>query len=244
MLPPPPADDPLLDELAIEDCSLGSEEWRGVCEATADQPRVDSVTLIERFGNVVVGRDTLLPLLRRTSGVVTLVVHASSWSDDDGAFEEFVKGRRTNERLRELTLYCFGRREHPDLRLMEELLNAYNWTMETVTVRSFSDIATRHRVLLLLVQNRRVRAALGNRDDDDDDNEEGVQPPPRLSHEAPLWPLVLAMYSRFPTLLYRFLRKHNLEALIDEARRAAAISREKRSHIEVSATLMKKRRRH
>jgi hypothetical protein len=121
-----------------------------VCEATADNRRVDSVTLIERFGNVVVGRGTLLPLLRRTSGVEAVVVHASFWSGDDGAFEEFVKALRTNERLRELTLYCFHRLEHPDLQLMEELLTAYNWTVETATVRSFSDIATRHRVLLLL----------------------------------------------------------------------------------------------
>jgi hypothetical protein len=207
----------LLDELAIEDCALGSEEWRGVCEATADNPRVDSVTLIEQFGNLIIGRDTLRPLLRRTSGVETLGMHAASWSGDDGTFEEFVKGLRPSERLRELTLNCFHRREHPDLRLMEELLTTYNWTMETVTVRSFSDIATRHRVLLLLGHNRRVRAALGDRDDDKADEDE--QPPLRLSHEAPLWPRVLAMYSRFPTLLYRFLRKHNLEALIDQARR-------------------------
>jgi hypothetical protein len=210
-----------------------------VCEATADNRRVDSVTLIERFGNVVVGRGTLLPLLRRTSGVEALVVHASSRSGDDGAFEEFVKGLRTNERPRELTLNCFHRREHPDLRLMEELLTAYNWTVETVTVRSFSDIATKHRVLLLLVQNRRVR---GGRDDDEAD--EGEQPPLRLSHEAPLWPLVLTMYRRFPTLLYRFLRNHNLEALIDQARRAAAISREERNNVEQSATSNAKKHRH
>jgi hypothetical protein len=98
---------------------------------------------------------------------------------------------------------------------VEELLTSYNFALETVILRPCGDRALLLRVNELLEHNTRVRA-LGT---------------PRYHHQLDqfyefpsraAWPRVLEGWSRFPTLLYRFVRQANMEAFANQVQPAAA----------------------
>jgi hypothetical protein len=178
---------------------------------------------MERHATVRPG--ALVSLLRAPSAVNRLEVAAAGWSA--GAFQEFVLALRTNAVLCDLTLRCDRRRAIPHLRLVEGLLTTYNCTLETVTVRPCADRALLRRVKALLERNTRVRE-LG-----DPSHHRQLKRPHHFSSRA-VWPRVLGDYSRFPTLLYRFVRKANLEAFASQMGHcwaaAAAAGEEKASH--------------
>jgi hypothetical protein len=138
--------------LRLEDCGLGADEWRAVCEGVAgSKGQVTFVFLLEENGTV--HTDTLLPLLRAPSAVDFLGVGASNWSE--GAFEELVRGLRKNERMTEFVLHSYP--HFPHLHLVEELLTTYNCTLEEVALEMV-DEASQGRVDALLARNKRVRA--------------------------------------------------------------------------------------
>jgi hypothetical protein len=194
-----------LFQLKLEDCGLGADEWRVVSEGISDNTRLHTVTLVERNVTVVTG--TLLPLLQEPSFVNHLEVRAAGWTSE--AFEEFVMALRTNTVLCDLTLHCNRRREIPNSRLVEGLLESYSFALETVVLRPCRDPALLLRVNKLLERNKRARA-LGK---------------PRYRHQVDqfyqfpsraVWPRVLEGWNQFPTLLYRFVRKGNLEAFANQ----------------------------
>jgi hypothetical protein len=184
--------------LSLVNCGLGAEEWRTVCEGVAASGDQVATVTLEEVG-VTVGPDTLMPLLRLPSAVDDLLVCASGWSD--GAFEEFVKGLRTNECLVALSLRSEDN-EYYSLHLVEELLTTYHCTLQEVTLDPFDD-ASQARINALLESNQRVRA-LGK-----PDSPTTFQRYHLLRKSA--WPRVLEEYGRLPTQLYRFLRHGNLE---------------------------------
>jgi hypothetical protein len=215
-----------LHALAIFECGLDENEWRVLCEAIADNAHVHNVMIGER--RAAVRRDTLLPLLRSsTSNVGHLVVTAGSWSDDDHAFEGLIKELRTNTLLRDLVLYPLDSRPFPHLRGVEELVTTYNFELRTITLMQPGALQFKMRIDPLLKRNRRVRALFRPPPSDDDNvdrtttrtpNEDGCRRkadddpgrPYRLSRRS-AWNLVLPEYSRFPTLLYRFLKANSVD---------------------------------
>jgi hypothetical protein len=210
-----------LFQLKVQDCELGADEWRVVCEGISGNTEMHTVALIERHATVRPG--ALVPLLQAPSAVSRLEVAAAGWSA--GAFQELVVALRTNTVLCDLTVRTD--REIPHLRLVEVLLTTYNCTLETVTVRPCADRALLRRVKALLERNTRLRE-LG-----DPSHHRPLERPHHFSSRA-VWPRVLEAYSRFPTLLYRLLRKANLEAFASQMGQgwaaAAAAGEEKASH--------------
>jgi hypothetical protein len=104
------------------------------------------------------------------------------------------------------------------------VLGTYNFTLEDAVVdleRPGSAVV--EKIHELVLRNRRTRTALDHWQ-------------PRSYHVAPagLWPCALGMVSRFPTLLYRFVRQGDLNELCDRLllqRRggSAVLGRNKRS---------------
>jgi hypothetical protein len=176
--------------LSIDECGLGPNEWRAVCEGVAGSGgQTVSVSLME---GLTVQPDTLLPLIHGPSTVLHLNVSASNWSE--GAFEELVRGLRTNEHMRHLSLQ--SDQDFPHLHRVEELLTTYNCTLEVVRLDP-SDEASRGRIEALVERNQLV-GALGHPD--------GPTALQRYHVSRPAaWPRVLAEYGRLPTQLYRFL---------------------------------------
>jgi hypothetical protein len=213
-----------LFQLKLQDCGLGADEWRGVCEGISGNPEMHTVALIERHATVRPG--ALVSLLQAPSAVSRLEVAAAGWSA--GAFQEFVLALRPNTALCYLTVRCDRRREIPNLRVVEELLTTYNCTLESVTVHPCADRALLRRLEALLERNQRVRE-LG-----DPSHHRQLKRPHHFSSRA-VWPRVLEVYSRFPTLLYGFVRKANLEAFASQMGQgwaAAAAGEEKASPVE------------
>jgi hypothetical protein len=210
-----------LFQLKLDNCGLGNDEWHVVSEGIRDNTHLHTVTLIER--DVTVQPGTLLPLLQKPSFVKQLEVRAAGWSAE--AFEELVRALRTNTVLCDLTVHCDRRRAIPHLPLVEELLTTYNYALETVTVRPCGDRALLRRLDALLERNKRVRA-LG-----------GTARSRHASHEfyrfpsRAVWPRVLGAYSRFATLMYRFVRKANLEAFANQVQPAAALAPPAARHV-------------
>jgi hypothetical protein len=88
-----------------------------------------------------------------------------------------------------------------------ELLGSYNYSLrileESTALFSLSRPNPPHdKVVALLRRNERIRQAL------DDLQDYHVSP-------SVLWPSVLGMVSGLPTLLYRFLRQGDVNALVD-----------------------------
>jgi hypothetical protein len=229
-----------LYQLSIEDCGLGADEWQLVCEGVADNGKTHTLTLVE--SDVTVGPHTLLPLFRPLSQVDRLVVRAASWADDDshqedsGAFVRFLRELRGNAGgIRELELHRADHRAFPHGPLVEDMLTAHNWTLERVVLHPApaGDPAWVGRIRSLLERNRRARSLVTLFD---------TTPPHGLSPLS-MWPLVLQERGRFPALVYRFLRKQNVEAFCEHlqasvvaAAPAAAASRENCALDDPSAT--------
>jgi hypothetical protein len=133
---------------------------------------------------------------------------AAGWSAE--SFEEFVKALRTSTMLRELTLRCDRRREITNVRLLEELLTTYNYALDTVTLYPRWDRVLLRRVDGMLQHNKRVRE---------------LNPYNQFSSRA-AWPRVLEECSRFPALMYHFLRKANLKAFSNQLQSAMAAAKE------------------
>jgi hypothetical protein len=207
-----------LFKLKLEDCGLGNEEWRVVAEGIRDNTHLHTVTLIERTLTVQPG--TLLPLLQEPSFVNHLEVQAAEWSAE--AFAEFVTELRSIPALCDWTLHCD--REIAHLHLVEELLTTYNYALETVTLRPCADRGLLRRVDALMKRNKRVRE-LGH--------PSYHRPLKRFHHFSSrvVWPRVLQDYSRFPTLLYRFVRRANLEDFVTQVQLAAAAAAPPRSKL-------------
>jgi hypothetical protein len=229
-----------LSWLALTECGLGNDEWRVVAEGVAANPHTHTFMIGET--HAVVQRDTLLPLLRSPSVVRRLAVCAASWSDGDGdgAFEEFVRELRTNTVLRDVRMHCRPQSPFSGLHSVEKLLRTYNFTLEAVELHPCGR-SPRHaaawtrRIEGLLERNSRVRALFRQPSDedkskldddgdnkssksgeDDDSSRRKLKPDPLQLARRSAWNLVLREYSRFPTLLYRFIRQSNLVDFIDQ----------------------------
>jgi hypothetical protein len=104
--------------------------------------------------------------------------------------------------------------------LVEELLTTYNYALETVTLRTCWDLTLRLRVRAMQERNKRVGYLL--------------QSNQFLSRAA--WPRVLEKCSRFPALMYNFVRKANLGALENQVQlvsaAAAAAVEEEANHVQ------------
>jgi hypothetical protein len=135
----------------------------------------------------------------------TLVVGAN-WTD--GGYVELFRQLRVNVTLQRLDMYgadhgliMFG--------LVVELLTTYNFTIAMFREGDFDrpNDRWRQKVDELLRRNERVRRV----------NDQLQKHAYHLA-DPKLWPRVIRDVGPFPTLVYRFLRKGNTEALSDQLR--------------------------
>jgi hypothetical protein len=234
-----------LSWLALTECGLGNDEWRVVAEGVAANPHTHTFMIGETHAVVQRGTLLPLlrspSVVRRLA--VCAASWSDDEDDDDGAFEEFVRELRTNTVLRDVRMHRRAPSPFSGLHSVEKLLRTYNFRLEAVELHPCGR-SPRHaaawtrRIEGLLERNARVRAVFrqpSNDDDegkggddnksstsgeDDDDNSSSRR---RKSNPDPLhlsrrsaWNLVLREYSRFPTLLYRFIRTSNLVDFIDQ----------------------------
>jgi hypothetical protein len=235
-----------LSWLALTECGLGNDEWRVVCEGVAANPHTHTFMIGETHAVVQRGTLLPLlrspSVVRRL--VVCAASWSGEGDDnddddDEGAFEEFVRELRTNTVLRDVRMHRRAQSPFSGLHSVEKLLRTYNFALEAVELHPCGRsprlaAAWTRRFGGLLERNSRVRALFRQppKDDDegggddnksstsgDDDNSsrrrQSNPDPLRLSRRS-AWNLVLREYSRFPTLLYRFIRTSNLVDFIDQ----------------------------
>jgi hypothetical protein len=150
----------------------------------------------------VYGDEAMVLLSHPASALWHLTIDVEEWSY--GGKSSLARKLKTNTTLKELHIV---HREPPaslDHRLWMELLGSHNYTLRTL--REYSTVADEHQpgeaVVSLLRRNELICRALEDLHD---------------YHVAPtaLLPPVLGMVSDLPTLLYRFVRWGDVNALGD-----------------------------
>jgi hypothetical protein len=154
---------------------------------------------IARYNFLKIDKDTFANgVIERTSARV-LGLESGRWTD--AAYESLARQLRTNTAVASLRIRDTGRSR----RLVDwilELLNTYNFTLQQVYPIRPSD---QGRVDELLRRNSRVRAV--------HQHLEGLH---CVLGERALWPTALSQVARFPTLVYRFVRRGDVDGFADQ----------------------------
>lgn len=189
----------LLSTLDINNAKLDSESATILVQAAAASRHLQRIYLVDKDRTW-----TVTPATWAGGAMVRATMPSFTFGDgwtDPGLVELFWQ-LRLNVSLRGLDV----RGSVSDQRmveLLEELLSAYNFTIEDVG----SDYDRRPRIEALLRRNERVRAA-----------NDRLQMHNYHVRERNLWPSALRVIGAFPTLVYRFLRHGNAVALSDQLR--------------------------
>jgi hypothetical protein len=163
-------------------------------EATATAAASSSSSSSSLHSPTTVLEDTMVRAVSAASPLRSLHVSDLAWTDEGLA--AIARGLRTNERLEEFLIRSdddAGGGDASFLEVMKETLTTYNWTLRyPPNFRMFWK---------LLDANERVRDSVSVL----------TKTNYRVDHMA-LWPLAMGILSAKPTLLYRFLRRGNMDA--------------------------------
>jgi hypothetical protein len=195
-----------LSELRVDPLTgpeLDADDCRRICQSALRNTHIRVLHLRAKD----VSADTLDDVVAHST-LTKLVVSADEWSDE--CVTRVTKQLRANTTLERL--YVIKRKDEdpsPFFRPLAHVLETYNVTLRKVGLRWFIPQKAEHvmeeRVLTgLRRRNRLIRQAID-------------QLEPRSYHVVPatLLPRMLGMASPLPTVLYRFLRKGDLNTLCD-----------------------------
>jgi hypothetical protein len=209
-----------IEDLRLWQCGLQPDGLRLVCRGAAASAHLEHLNVRDGFD---VPPGAVVPAIEPRTSLKQLVVEARSWSP--GAFAELVEALRVNTRLVHAFLGQVGRFRH-EARLVQDLVRTYNFSIQSVLLGNgpgrFQDGTDRRGPIgALLRRNRRVRGVV-----------RGVLEPDgyRFDDRA-MWPRVLQEIITFPTLLYRFVRSGNVDALADQLGRASRGRRRRRHQV-------------
>jgi hypothetical protein len=171
---------------------------RVLCDACARSGSMDRLTLSDN--SVIVDRGAVAGALGPDSTLACLRIHGA-WTAAGGA--DLVFQLRTNERLEtcDVSTTSAAAPGFP-YDSVEELLRTFNCTLRTLYVDSLTRPALADRIRHLLRRNHGVRNARGHLEK----RNYAVGP-------VAAWPRALEAVGRFPTLVYRFVRRGNLPVL-------------------------------
>jgi hypothetical protein len=195
-------------ELSLRRCGLDADGWRLVCEGAAANRHLEHLVLKD---DVVLPPGSAVAALGPESTLSKLRAAPRLWTRR--AFVELVEALRVNTALHEISLSQKGgfKPAHADLVL--NLLRTYNFTLRNVYLVPRKDGTGSHEgpIGALLRRNAGVRRAVEHLGASD------YRVPRRAA-----WPLALQEVSTIPTLLYRFVRRGNVDALAEQVAMGAA----------------------
>jgi hypothetical protein len=206
--------------LYLQRCGLDADGWRLVCEGAAASRRLE---LLDLKDDIVLPSGTVAAALDGGSALTHLHVAPRMWSRR--AFVELVEALRANTALEEVSLAQKGGFMPAQAGLALDVLRTSNFTLQNVHLVPRKDGTGSHEgpIGALLRRNAGVRRAVEHL------GATGY----RVSRRA-AWPLALRHLSTIPTLLYRFVRRGNVDALAEQAAMGAAPPNErKRRHDQV-----------
>jgi hypothetical protein len=194
-----------LENLWLDFCKLDADGCKRICDSIQENEHLRGLSLGQWF---YPRADTFVHALSKRSTLTSLFVRAN-WSVV--GFSSLVECLRANETLEELDLEgeLMSHDQAFDYNLVEELLTTYNFTLQRFAMRRVYDdmnegmyIPAQGWINALLKRNDSVREA-------------NAQLQARQYHigQRSIWPEAMGRVSRMPTLLYRFLRKGNADAL-------------------------------
>jgi hypothetical protein len=179
---------------------LGPDDCKSICQSMLRNTHIRVLHLHVKEALA----DTFDDIVARCS-LTKLVVIADEWSEECVA--SVARQLRINTSLERMYAIKRGFEPTPFFRPIVEVLETYNITLRKVEFHWFNEQDARstfekHILALLRRRNRWIRRAM-------------EQLEPRSYHLAPpsLWPLALRMVSPLPTLVFRFLRKGDLNTL-------------------------------
>lgn len=190
-----------LRELSLRRYGLDADGWRLVCEGAAANRHLD---LLDLKDNIELPTGTVLAALGSPSTLSKIHVAPRIWTRR--AFGEIVQALRVNAALTEVFLAqrC-GFQPAPAVVL--DLLRTYNFTLRSVRVVHGKDGTPTHEGPIedMLRRNDGVRRTVEHLGASN-------YRVPRLA----AWPLALQELVTIPTLLYRFVRRGNVDAFAEQ----------------------------
>jgi hypothetical protein len=193
----------VLGRLIVADARLDPASCTRLVQSAAKSRDLLQLTVGESPGTLTITEDMWADGAM-SKATIRVLSFGAGWTD--GGLVELFRQLRANVSLEFLDIRKEVSKERL-FELLEELLSAYNFTIEQVGDNNRLPSAHRRRIDALLRRNQGVRTM--NR-----------QLMSRNYHvgEPRLWPRVLHDIGAFPTLVYRFLRQGNAVSLADQLR--------------------------
>jgi hypothetical protein len=196
------------DHVVVDDDDTADDACRILCDGCAHNEHIKSLTLCDEF--LVIDKGALEGAVGPAAAATTLAHLGLSGAWTVAGFADLMFQLRTNETLETCSanhaVTAAADDEDPAVpfALVEELLLTYNCTLRTLYTDSLSETAHVDRINHLLHCNQKVRKAR----DHLEKRNYAVGP-------VAAWPHALERVQRFPTLVYRFIRRGNLPVLSD-----------------------------
>jgi hypothetical protein len=225
--------------LDVSDCRVGQDGFQMLCEGIAASRALFRAELSERTARVDASAAAVLARAVRSpprSELIGLSVGAGTWSDE--GFATIMEALKANSpTLEDLTLRSYDTDAGfgpSAARMVEELVRTYNYNLSSLeldpwphdvgdtsdtTKDGSSALVFQKRIQALVRRNRRARSY----DRRERNAEGGSVWPRRRAYEIKcraLWPRAMAEIGRFPSLLYKVLRKGNAKEFADQLEHA------------------------
>jgi hypothetical protein len=211
-----------LSSLAVCKCHIDAAQFRLLLESAVSAPNGELTCLelnelgFSRSNFLKIDKDTFANGLIERMAVPILGLESGRWTD--AAYESLTRQMRTNTAVASLRIRDTGRSKRL-VGWILELLTTYNFSLQVVfPIRQ----GAQDQVNDLLRRNGRVRAV-----------HEHLERLHYVLEERALWPRAISQVARFPTLVYRFLRRGDVDGLADQM---GSRSRKKRQWSPSTAT--------
>jgi hypothetical protein len=190
-----------LTNVRLSRCGLDAGQCRAVFDGAANSRSLVSLSIDEPDKLVVDATALSRALGSKRSSLRTLRVAAKEWNPD--GISSVARLLRTNETVEAFDASGANASAlHDELRRVLETYNA--------SLRYLSGVGPEHRAQMNRLLDRNVQV---RRDYDRLQDEGGV---PRVGQSPPLYAEALGRVRRFPTLLYRVLRRHGIAVAVAE----------------------------
>jgi hypothetical protein len=189
--------------LEMVDCgSIGLEGCKMLCDGVLQNAHLRELWVAH------VDTAAFAPAVSRGSPLERLTI-GIDWTEE--GFFSLVEGLRTNERMKRVKFFFRGWPPYESPALLEDLVLRHNFTLRGLVFDKHDML--QDRIDDLLKRNAIVRKT----------NRRLARRQYRVARRS-VWPEVLGRVSRMPSLVYRFLRRGNVDAFCDQIAIAASAS--------------------